>query len=36
MIVMHTNGIRWNIASPKSVPVAIAVKRLRTYLKETL
>ncbi len=32
----HTNGIKWNIVSPKSVPTASAVNRVRTYWNETL
>ncbi len=33
---IHTKGIKWNIVSPKSVPTASAVNRVRIYWKETL
>lgn len=32
----HTDGIRWNIASPNNVPIAIAVNKLSTYLNDIL
>ena len=32
----RTEGIKWNMASPRSVPTAIAVNRFSTSWKEAL